>query len=510
MKIFSTAFKSSSGTIRGTNFNHEDESFVYKSPLNTYNWQGKGARAVLARPIAEAIVALFDDTILGVGTTDDGRLYIECTPVGDRNKTYQILYLPEPNPIIQIFSQDVNIDTNVASRHMFIPILCWDIIQKSNQDLVLFIEGLREVYKRNGLPFDKNDSATEKYFFLANDYFYFEHKGTDYTIVVDPIVGIKLQEDLTQKVLQRDSDFRIIAKPKKKQQPKSQANTTVSFVKVSVPAIDFGEPLPKEMLDKIPNYPDWMQVPKKLIPIEKSLAAGRAISFLQHGRTGGGKSTNCKLICRDIRLPLIAHINCTNNLDEYVLGKFIPQEDKFVFFRSEVTEAVEWGGAVIFEEINFGNPKHMAFLNSLLDDNGFIRLDTGEVIKRHPCFRFFATMNYGYEGTNSLNKALYNRFNAKARIDDLADEQIINLLLNESSVTRKVAEDMLVVYRKIQAKIENEEREQVVSPRDVLNWAKQTEDSDPLTAAEFTICAIAEDDKRFEEEIYDIVKMKFK
>jgi MoxR-like ATPase len=508
MELFSIAYRSSSGQIRGTNFNHQDESFAYKSPKNTYNWKGKGARAVLARPIAEAIVALFDDTILGVGRTDDGKLYIECTAVGDRSKTYQILFASGQMPIIQIYSKDMTIETNIATRHMFIPILCEDIATKVNKEFLVFIQGLREIYERNGLPFDKNDNNTEKYFFLTNDYFYFEHKGTDYTVVVDPIVGIRLQEDLTREILEKDSSFRIIKSPKKKQ-PKPQVNIKTSSPKINVPQIDFGEPLSQEVLDKIPNLPDWMQVPKKLIPIEKSLATGRVISFLQHGPAGGGKTTNCKLICRDIRLPLIAVINCTNNLDEFILGKYIPQGDKFLFFRSEVTEAIEWGGAVIFEEFNFGNPKHMAFMNSLLDDNGFVRLDNGQVVKRHPCFRFFATMNYGYAGTNSINKALFNRFEAKARIEDLSDEQIKNLLLQKSSVTPKIAEDMIVVYRKVQTKIKNEMREQIVSPRDILNWAKQSEDSDPLTAAEFTICAISEDDERFEEEIMDIVKMKF-
>lgn len=508
MEIFSVAYRSSSGVIRGTNFNHQDESFVYKSPKNTYNWKGKGARAVLARPIAEAIVALFDDTILGVGRTDDGRLYVECTAVGDKSKTYQILYASGQMPVIQMYSKDVSIDTNLATRHMFIPILCEDIVTKINSEFLIFINGLREICQRNGLPFDRNDSNTEKYFFLSNDYFYFEHKGTDYTVVVDPIVGIKLQEDLTQDVLKKDSDFRII-KSQKKKQSKPNVSVKTPSNKIVVPKIDFGEPLSKEMLDKIPNLPDWMQVPAKLVPIERSMAMGRVISFLQHGPAGGGKTTNCKLVCRDIGLPLISVINCTNNLDEFVLGKYIPEGNQFIFFRSEVTDAVEWGGGVVFEEFNFGNPKHMAFLNSLLDDNGFIRLDNGQVIKRHPCFRFFATMNYGYAGTNKVNPALYNRFEAKARIRDLSDEQIKNLLLQRSGVTPKVADDMIVVYRKVQNKIMNEQREQVVSPRDILNWAKQSEDSDPLTAAEFTICAISEDDERFEEEIMDIVKMKF-
>lgn len=509
MDIFSIAFRSSSGTIRGTNFNHKDESFVYKSPLNTYNWRGKGARAVLARPIAESIVSLFDDTILGIARTNDGKLYIECTAVGDRSKVYQILYAANPMPVIQMYSKDVNMDTTLATRHMFIPILCEDIASKVNQEFLIFIKGLKEIYERNGLPFDTNDINTEKYFFLANDYFYFEHKGTDYTIVVDPIVGVKIQEDLTWEILQKDSDFRVI-KTRKKRQPKSaQTGSSKATPKVVIPPIDFGEPLSKEMEEKIPNLPDWMQIPKKLIPIAKSLASGRAISFLQHGPAGGGKTTNCKLICRDIKLPLVAIVNCTNNLDEYVLGKFIPQGNEFIFFESEVTEAIEWGGAVVFEEINFGNPKHMAFLNSLLDDNKFVRLDNGRVVKRHDCFRFFATMNYGYAGTNELNRALYNRFQAKARIKDLTDEQIKNLLLNESKITPKIADDMITIYRKVQTKIKEEMREEIISPRDILNWAIQSEDSDPRTAAEYTICAISESDERFEEEILDIVKMKF-
>ena len=34
------------------------------------------------------------------------------------------------------------------------------------------------------------------------------------------------------------------------------------------------------------------------------------------------------------------------------------------------TKAIREGGAVVFEEINFAKPQYLAFLNSLLDDNG--------------------------------------------------------------------------------------------------------------------------------------------
>ena len=32
---------------------------------------------------------------------------------------------------------------------------------------------------------------------------------------------------------------------------------------------------------------------------------------------------------------------------------------------------------------DFARPQYLAFLNSLLDDNGFVRLDSGEVVRRH-------------------------------------------------------------------------------------------------------------------------------
>lgn len=507
MNLFSQAYRNS-GTIRGTTFEHGDESYVYKSPLNTFNLRGKGPRASLARPIAEAIVSLFDDTILGIGLTDNNMVYVECTPVVDRSKTYQILYSPDDSlPVIQMYSKELEIDVNFASRHMFIPILVDDIYHQKDKEMLIFLEGLREIFNREGLPFKKEDDATSKYFFLMNDYFYFLHKGINFGIAVDPSMQIKIEKDITKEIIGRDSDFRIVKGPKvAKNQTKRKRKTAA---KIDIPSIDFGEPLSQEMLERIPDLPDWMQVPEKLIPVEKSLASGRVISVLQYGRTGGGKTTNVELMCRDIRLPLVAIVNCTNNLDEFILGKYIPQGSEFVFFESAVTEAIEWGGAVLFDEINFGNPKHMSFLHSLLDNTAMVRLDNGREVKRHPCFRFFANMNIGYAGTTKLNKALFRRFNAKIRIDDLSDEQIKALLMKKAGIKAKTAEDMLVVYRKIQTKIEEEQREEVICPEDILNWAKQTTDSDERTAAEYTVVAIAEEDDYFAEELRDIIKMKF-
>ena len=98
-------------------------------------------------------------------------------------------------------------------------------------------------------------------------------------------------------------------------------------------------------------------------------------------------------------------VNCSENLDEFILGKFIPEGDQIVFKESFITKAIRDGGAVVFEEINFAKPAYLAFLNSLLDDNGFVRLDNGEIVRRNPNFRFFATMNLGYLVRKENNQA---------------------------------------------------------------------------------------------------------
>lgn len=452
----------------------------------------------ISKPIGDSIISILSNNILGIGITDTQRLYIEGTSLtGSKKDVYQVLFDKKLRMV------QLNVDTTNFSEHqidfsfLYLPLLCTDIKDKVKS----ICESIEEL-KKSGIE-EGNEflfSTKQKQLFenvIRN--FAELHNGEVLSIIEDPVQGIEVVEDLAEEIIGRKSTFKIASTKFKKK--KNAKNNKVSCIKIS---------LTKKMKEKIPQLPEWMKIPEKLIPVERSLAAGNAFSFLQHGPTGGGKTTNVKLICRDIKLPLMAVVNCTNNLDEFVLGKFIPKGNEFVFLESEVTEAIKKGGAVVFEEINYGNPKHMSFLNSLLDDNAFVRLDNGKIVQRHKDFRFFATMNYGYAGTNELNMALYNRFDIKARIKDLEDSQIKNLITkNNETLTNIEVDGMIFVYRTIQKKIEEEMREEVISPRDIVNWAIQTQDSNIITAANFTICSVAQEDEDFEKEISDIIKLKF-
>lgn len=261
-----------------------------------------------------------------------------------------------------------------------------------------------------------------------------------------------------------------------------------------------------EYQELIPALGEEFIVPDKIRQLKNAVVTGDIRYILFHGPAGTGKTMSCKLLAREIGLPIMEVINCTENLDEFVLGKYIPKDDRIIFQESYVTKAIREGGAVVFEEINFAKPQYLAFLNSLLDDNGFVRLDNGEVVKRHPNFRFFATMNINYFGTKELNQALYNRFNCVVSIDELSDEAIKNMLIARVPECKGWVEDVISFYHQLKGKIEREELDIVLSPRNLENWMRLARYVSIADAAENTIVPIAKGDKDMETDIRLLLK----
>ena len=262
-----------------------------------------------------------------------------------------------------------------------------------------------------------------------------------------------------------------------------------------------------ELMEFIPKLGPEFIMPTKFNDIARAIYKGDIRTLLLHGPAGTGKTSTCKLIAQTIGFPVVEVINCTENLDEFVLGKYVPMDDKIVFKESGVTTAIRDGGIVVFEEINFARPQYLAFLNSLLDDNGFVRLDSGETVRRNNNFRFFATMNIGYFGTKELNQALYNRFNCVAEVPVLEDAAIIRMLEMRVPECKAVVSKMLRVYNKIRIMVEEKELDIVISPRNLENWARLARYQDYTEAAETTIVPVARNDKDIEDSIRDIINM---
>ncbi|MCL2099089.1 MAG: AAA family ATPase [Oscillospiraceae bacterium] len=320
--------------------------------------------------------------------------------------------------------------------------------------------------------------------------FYQAHKFDDNEVIYANLSG----HDIGEMLSFRDS-FKVIAE--------NMAVTKQDKEIVITPFAD--DAFMPEYKYLIPALSEEFQTPKAVKGICSAVTSSDARAVLFHGPAGTGKTMSCKLVCQEIGLPIMDVINCTENLDEFVLGKFIPEEDKIIFKESYVTKAIRHGGAVVFEEINFAKPQYLAFLNSLLDDNGFVRLDNGEVVRRHPNFRFFATMNLGYFGTKELNQALYNRFNVIVELTALADEAIVKMLIARIPECKDKTDKILGVYHKLKKKIESEELDIVISPRNLENWARLAKFEGYIAAAEKTIIPIAKCDRVLEDTIRGIL-----
>ena len=66
---------------------------------------------------------------------------------------------------------------------------------------------------------------------------------------------------------------------------------------------------------------------------------------------------------------------------------------------------------------------------------------------------------------------------------------------------------MLAVYHKIKKKIEAEELEIVISPRNLENWARMAKYEGYIKAAEKTIIPIAKSDRVIENSIRGIIRI---
>lgn len=505
MNIFKISYKvkreNSDEIYKGFGFRHLSDATQYYVHPNNQSYKGT---TTLCQPIGEAI-SLFSLLVSGISshtTGINGDIYVNdekdtvylSVKLSDdwRNNgvvenniySYRVVVADEDISIGAYDEKDNLIDGDMEHLHPLYKLLpCFTALLakeiQSNDDM-------------NKLVFDYIENPAADTFVNIHEDFYQDHKLDEYDIEYVDIKDYNLREFTSF-----SSTYNVI----KENKEAAQIQKEIIIQKFT------DNEFTQEQKMFIPSLSSEFVLPVSLGSVCNAITNGDSLAVLLHGPAGTGKTISCKLICREICLPIMETINCTENLDEFVLGKFIPDEDKIIFKESYVTKAIRFGGAVVFEEINFAKPAYLAFLNSLLDDNGFVRLDNGEVVKRHKNFRFFATMNLGYFGTKELNQALYNRFNNIVEVSALPDEAIKRMLVARVPESKDFVDKILGVYHKIKKKIESEELDVVISPRNLENWARLAKYDGYLHAAEKTMIPIAKCDRVLEETIRGILML---
>lgn len=454
-KIFRVSYDNNS--IDGTVFRHRQESAEYRSSQNTKVWGGrKQPVAVLSKGLGEAIAKILkytNERIFIVQTNQTILLY-----QNDQSAYHlKVLYHPKEKIISSIYNNNTY---KMAYKLPFllIPVVI-EAIQENNQVREMF----KQLYSIQSTVIGMTQKE-EELFFRIHDEIYFMYKTVEFTEtpLLDNIPIPKEEINLLDLLFDNS---------------KQQKTTPVTKI-LKFPDDSWND----NQKQFVPQLPEYINLPQEMIPLCNGIVKGDIISTLFYGPTGTGKSTLVKRICQEINLPLIAVVNCTTNLDEFILGKFVPKGKEFVFQESLVTKAIREGGAVVFEEINFARPQYLSFLYSLLDDNAFVLLDNGEIVKRHPNFRFFATMNPGYAGTTELSTALLNRFNIAVEISELNKQNIEKLLRTECS-DAQIINKLLELYELLKEKIQKEDLDTAISPRNLLNCVRMLKYTNNLKEA---------------------------
>ena len=483
---------------KGFGFRHLSDATAYYVHRNNESFKGT---TTLCQPIGEGIIlaAEYISSLIG-GAADKGGIFIDdngsCVwieiPVPDDWQQNGITAVcgyrafMDGSSLIKISPLDQNgayitsSSSDIEEHYKMLPVIVLLLARMINED---------DEYAARFMQFVDKPNAAD--FVTLHEDLYQRYKNDEYIISCRKLSSVPKSCNVSL----GDKLLNIYVNTDTHGKDDAQINTARFDISA------FSE----EYRSLIPELSEEFRLPSGLGAVCSAVAQGDARSVLLYGPAGTGKTMSCKLMCRETGLPVMDTVNCTENLDEFILGKYLPEGDKIVFKESFVTKAVRYGGAVIFEEINFARPQYLAFLNSLLDDNGFVRLDSGEIVRRHKNFRFFATMNIGYYGTKELNQALYNRFNAVVQIDELSDEAISTMLGVRVPECKAHIKDMLQVYHRIKARSQAEELDIVISPRNLENWARMAKYEGYIKASEKTVVPVARGERSTEEMIRKII-----
>ena len=164
-------------------------------------------------------------------------------------------------------------------------------------------------------------------------------------------------------------------------------------------------------------------------------------NVLIYGPTGPGKTSSVYAYAAEKQLPVV-NVSCNGAAEpSYFIGGWQPNPDNnstLDFVAGDVVKAVQYGGIIYLDEVNFLPPKIAAYLHSLLDKRRTLSIPQAQgssvpsLIKAHPDCIVIGAYNPDYEGTRPLNQAFKNRFAFKMHFD--YDPTIEDQLLNSSSL----------------------------------------------------------------------------
>jgi MoxR-like ATPase len=223
-------------------------------------------------------------------------------------------------------------------------------------------------------------------------------------------------------------------------------------------------------------------------------ALANNLPVLLIGETGVGKTLAVRYLAWQTNNGLRrVNLNGATTVDEF-LGKLLINEQGTYWVNGVLVDAMQTGDWILLDEINACLPEIAFCLHSLLDDDRMVVLTEhdGRIVRPHPNFRLFASMNPSeegrYSGTKSLNEALLDRFPMVLRMDYLSEEEEIEAVIAQSgNDDHELVTRMVRVAHDVREAIHNEKIFGSFSTRRVIDWAHMSLKFEVRESARYTV-----------------------
>ncbi|OGO09868.1 MAG: hypothetical protein A2Y93_14790 [Chloroflexi bacterium RBG_13_68_17] len=225
-----------------------------------------------------------------------------------------------------------------------------------------------------------------------------------------------------------------------------------------------------------------------------AFAVSRNLPALLIGETGVGKTLAVRYLAWQTNNGLRrVNLNGATTVDEF-LGKMLINEQGTYWVNGVLVDAMQAGDWILLDEINACLPEIAFCLHSLLDDDRMVVLMEydGRIVRPHPNFRLFASMNPSeegrYGGTKMLNEALLDRFPVVIRMDYLSeDEEVQAVMAQSGNRDEDVVRRMVRAAIDVRAAVRNEKVFGSFSTRRVIDWARMALAYDVRESARFAV-----------------------
>ena len=213
---------------------------------------------------------------------------------------------------------------------------------------------------------------------------------------------------------------------------------------------------------KIPKVHKGYYFPTFSNAILNRVKAGR--NTMITGGTGCGKTQFVDSLAQLVGQKLIRVNFSVGTTEQHLIGKWIVKNGQTEFVYGIVPLAMKYGWWLLFDEIDFAMPEHMAILQPILEGNPLIiTQNKNEELVPHENFRVFATGNtkgrgdesQAYVGTGNLNLAFLDRWaifemdytNKEIDIvkNIISDDELSKQIITYFKILRKTADDGAII-----------------------------------------------------------------